>query len=82
MGFTVYWSRQPVMNHVFEQFKTILPDLLEHSTLQDTVSEVVLIPNEGSDPTERFWTRDSSTGSAFTKTSRTPYTTDVMRACR
>lgn len=83
MGFTVYWSRQPVMNAVFERFKTLLPDMLEHSTVQPTVSEVVLIPTEDKNisPTERFWTRESSSGFAFVKTSRTPYTTDVMRAC-
>jgi hypothetical protein len=81
MGFTIYWSRQPVLNHVFQRFKTILPDLLEYSTLQDTVSEVILVPTNDETQSERFWTRDSSTGFAFAKTSRTPYTTDVMRAC-
>lgn len=83
MGFTVYWYRQPVMNSVFERFKTLLPDMLEHSTVQSTVSEVVLIPTDSMNisPTEYFWTRDSSSGFAFAKTSRTPYTTDVMRAC-
>lgn len=81
MGFTVYWSRQSVSSSVFERFRTLLPDMLEHSTVQSTVSEVVLVPNEGSDSTERFWTRESCSGGAFAKTSRTPYTTDVMRAC-
>lgn len=81
MGFTVYWSRQPVMNDVFQRFKTLLPDMLEHSTLQDTVSEVILVPTNDETQPERFWTRTSSSGFAFAKTSRTPYTTDVMRAC-
>lgn len=83
MGFTVYWSRQPVLNQVFERFKTILPDLLEYSTVQSSVSEVVLVPTNEADvaATERFWTRDSSYKEAFAKTSRSPYTTDVMRAC-
>jgi hypothetical protein len=81
MGFTVYWSRQPVMNDVFQRFKTLLPDMLEHSTLQDSVSEVILVPTDDTDQPERFWTRESSSGFAFAKTSRTPYTTDVMRAC-
>ena len=81
MGFTVYWSRQPVMHDVFERFKTLLPDMLEHSTVQETVSEVILVPTDDTDQPERFWTRESSSGFAFAKTSRTPYTTDVMRAC-
>lgn len=81
MGFTVYWSRQPVLNSVFERFKTLLPDMLEHSTVQNTVSEVILVPTDDTNQPERFWTRDSSSGFAFAKTSRTPYTTDVMRAC-
>jgi hypothetical protein len=71
------------MNAVFERFKTLLPDMLEHSTVQSTVSEVVLIPTneESVTATERFWTRESSSGFAFAKTGRTPYTTDVIRAC-
>ncbi len=81
MGFTVYWSRQPVLNQVFQRFKSLLPDMLEYSTLQDTVSEVVLAPTDSASTAERFWTRDSSSREAFTKTSREPYTTDVMRAC-
>lgn len=81
MGFTVYWSRHPVMSSVFERFKTLLPDMLEHSTMQSTVSEVVLVPTDDQLQPERFWTRESSSGFAFAKTSRTPYTTDVMRAC-
>lgn len=81
MGFTVYWSRQPVLNSMFERFKTLLPDMLEHSTVQNTVSEVILVPNDDTNQPERFWTRDGSSGFAFAKTSRTPYTTDVMRAC-
>jgi hypothetical protein len=82
MEFTVYYSRQPVLNHVFERFKTLLPDILEHSTVQSTVSEVVLIPNDDNcSPAERFWTRESLSGFAFVKTNRTPYTIDVMRAC-
>lgn len=81
MGFTVYWSRQPVLNSVFERFKTLLPDMLEHSTVQNTVSEVILVPTDDTQSPERFWTRDGSSGFAFAKTSRTSYTTDVMRAC-
>lgn len=81
MGVTVYWSRQPVMHTVFERFKTLLPDMLEHSTMQSTVSEVILVPTDDELQPERFWTRESSSGFAFAKTSRTPYTTDVMRAC-
>ena len=81
MGFTVYWSRQPMLNQVFQRFKTLLPDMLEYSALQDTVSEVILIPTDSASTTERFWTRESSYREAFAKTSREPYTTDVMRAC-
>lgn len=81
MGFTVYWSRQPVLNQVFQRFKTLLPDMLEHSTVQDSVSEVILVPTDSNSTTERFWTRESSYREAFAKTSREPYTTDVMRAC-
>lgn len=80
MGFTVYWVRQPVSHATFERFKTLLPDMLEHSTLQDSVSEVILVPTDDTLQPERFWTRTSSSGFAFAKTSRTPYTTDVMRA--
>jgi hypothetical protein len=81
MGFTVYWARQPVMHEVFNRFKTLLPDMLEHSTVQETVSEVILVPTSDEEQPERFWTRESSATEAFAKTSRTPYTTDVMRAC-
>ncbi len=81
MGFTVYWSSQPVMNDVFQRFKVLLPDMLEHSTLQETVCEVILVPTNDEVQPERFWTRTSSSGFAFAKTTRTPYTTDVMRAC-
>jgi hypothetical protein len=81
MGFTVYWVRQPVLNSVFERFQTLLPDMLEHSTVQSTVSEVILVPNDDTNQHERFWTRESSSGFSFAKTSRTSYTTDVMRAC-
>lgn len=81
MGFTVYWSRQPVLHDVFERFKVLLPDLLEHSTVQETVSEVILVPTRDEESPERFWVRESASGLAFAKTSRAPYTTDVMRAC-
>jgi hypothetical protein len=77
----MYWVRTPVSHDVFQRFKALLPDMLEHSTLQDTVSEVILVPTNDELQPERFWTRTSSSGFAFAKTSRTPYTTDVMRAC-
>jgi hypothetical protein len=42
---------------------------------------VILVPNDDELQLERFWTRESCSGFAFSKTSRAPYTTDVMRAC-
>ena len=79
MGFTVYWESKPVSEKVLATFATTLKRVVRPGTLVE-VTESAVAFNPPEDRGETFYVSKDDEGFHFCKTSREPYTADVLRA--
>ena len=79
MGFTVYWESKPVSEAVLATFATTLARVVRPTTVVE-VTESAVAFNPPEDRGETFYVSKDDEGIHFCKTSREPYTADVLRA--